>query len=80
VSLLTIRCHSSTPEPLPANGSGSGAQNGIGGVLGPQVFSRMINTESCEQVFLALGFGAVMMSAAARPTRICLVGCGYPEW
>ncbi|HTA36087.1 MAG TPA: hypothetical protein VK761_05175, partial [Solirubrobacteraceae bacterium] len=27
----------------------------------PQVFSRMINTESYEQVFLALGLGAVMM-------------------
>jgi MFS family permease len=34
---------------------------GIGGVIGPQVFSRMINTESYEQVFLALGLGAVMM-------------------
>jgi MFS family permease len=34
---------------------------GIGGVIGPQVFSRMINTGSYEQVFLALGLGAVMM-------------------
>jgi hypothetical protein len=34
---------------------------GIGGVIGPQVFSRMINTESYEQVFLALTLGAVMM-------------------
>jgi MFS family permease len=34
---------------------------GIGGVIGPQVFSRMINTESYEQVFLALALGAVMM-------------------
>ncbi len=34
---------------------------GIGGAIGPQVFSRMINTESYEQVFLALGLGAVMM-------------------
>ncbi len=34
---------------------------GIGGVIGPQVFSRMINTESYEQVFLALGLGALMM-------------------
>jgi len=34
---------------------------GIGGVIGPQVFSRMINTESYEQVFLALGLGAVIM-------------------
>jgi MFS family permease len=34
---------------------------GIGGVIGPQVFSRMIETESYEQVFLALGLGAVMM-------------------
>jgi len=34
---------------------------GIGGVIGPQVFSRMINTESYYQVFLALGLGAVMM-------------------
>jgi MFS family permease len=36
---------------------------GIGGVIGPQVFSRMINTDSYEQVFLALGLGAVMMIA-----------------
>jgi MFS family permease len=34
---------------------------GIGGVIGPQVFSRMINTHSYEQVFLAFGLGAVMM-------------------
>jgi MFS family permease len=34
---------------------------GIGGVIGPQVFSRMITTESYEQVFLALGLGAIMM-------------------
>jgi MFS family permease len=34
---------------------------GIGGVIGPQVFSRMIETESYVQVFLALGLGAVMM-------------------
>ncbi len=34
---------------------------GIGGVIGPQVFSRLINTESYNQVFLALGLGAVMM-------------------
>jgi MFS family permease len=34
---------------------------GIGGVIGPQVFSRLINTGSYEQVFLALGLGAVVM-------------------
>lgn len=34
---------------------------GIGGVIGPQVFSRMVNTDSYQQVFLALGLGAVMM-------------------
>ena len=34
---------------------------GIGGVIGPQVFSRLINTGSYRQVFLALGLGAVMM-------------------
>jgi MFS family permease len=34
---------------------------GIGGVIGPQVFSRLINTESYDQVFLALGLGAAMM-------------------
>jgi MFS family permease len=39
------------------------AGTGIGGVIGPQVFSRMINTDSYEQVFLALGLGAVMMIA-----------------
>ena len=34
---------------------------GIGGVIGPQVFSRLINTGSYEQVFLAFALGAVMM-------------------
>jgi MFS family permease len=34
---------------------------GIGGVIGPQVFNRLIETESYEQVFLAFGLGAVMM-------------------
>lgn len=34
---------------------------GIGGVIGPQVFSRLINTGSYQQVFLALGLGAVVM-------------------
>jgi MFS family permease len=34
---------------------------GIGGVIGPQIFSRLINTGSYENVFLALGLGAVMM-------------------
>ncbi len=34
---------------------------GIGGVIGPQVFSRLINTGSYEQVFIALSLGAVMM-------------------
>jgi MFS family permease len=34
---------------------------GIGGVIGPQVFNRMIETESYEQVLLAFGLGAVMM-------------------
>jgi MFS family permease len=34
---------------------------GIGGVIGPQVFNRMIETESYEQVFLAFGLGALMM-------------------
>jgi MFS family permease len=34
---------------------------GLGGVIGPQVFNRMIETESYEQVFLAFGLGAVMM-------------------
>ncbi len=34
---------------------------GIGGVIGPQVFSRLINTGSYQQVFIALGLGAVMM-------------------
>jgi hypothetical protein len=30
-------------------------------VIGPQVFSRLINTGSYVQVFYALGLGAVMM-------------------
>jgi hypothetical protein len=30
---------------------------GIGGVIGPQVFSRLINTGSYQQVFIALGIG-----------------------
>jgi MFS family permease len=34
---------------------------GLGGVIGPQVFNRMIETGSYEQVFLAFGLGAVMM-------------------
>jgi MFS family permease len=34
---------------------------GIGGVIGPQVFSRLINTGSYQQVFIALGLGAVVM-------------------
>jgi MFS family permease len=34
---------------------------GIGGVIGPQVFSRMIETDSYQQVFLAFGLGAIMM-------------------
>ena len=34
---------------------------GIGGVIGPQVFSRLINSGSYGQVFLALAIGAVMM-------------------
>ena len=34
---------------------------GIGGVIGPQVFSRLINSGSYQQVFLALAIGAVMM-------------------
>jgi MFS family permease len=34
---------------------------GIGGVIGPQVFNRLVETESYEQVFLAFGLGAVMM-------------------
>ena len=33
----------------------------IGGVIGPQVFSRLINTESYDQVFIALALGAAMM-------------------
>lgn len=34
---------------------------GIGGVIGPQVFSRLINTGSYYRVFLALSLGAIMM-------------------
>jgi MFS family permease len=34
---------------------------GIGGVIGPQVFNRLVETGSYEQVFLAFGLGAVMM-------------------
>jgi MFS family permease len=34
---------------------------GIGGIIGPQVFSRLINTGSYYQVFLALSIGATMM-------------------
>jgi MFS family permease len=34
---------------------------GIGGVIGPQIFSRLVNTGSYQQVFLAFGLGAVMM-------------------
>jgi MFS family permease len=34
---------------------------GIGGVIGPQVFSRLINTGSYTQVFYALGLGGLMM-------------------
>jgi MFS family permease len=34
---------------------------GIGGVIGPQVFNRMVETDSYQQVFLAFGLGAVMM-------------------
>jgi MFS family permease len=34
---------------------------GIGGIIGPQVFSRLINTGSYYQVFLALSLGAIMM-------------------
>ena len=34
---------------------------GIGGVIGPQVFNRMVETGSYQQVFLAFGLGAVMM-------------------
>jgi MFS family permease len=34
---------------------------GIGGVIGPQVFNRMVSTHSYEQVFLAFGLGAIMM-------------------
>ena len=34
---------------------------GIGGVIGPQVFSRLINTGSYTNVFYALALGAVMM-------------------
>ncbi len=34
---------------------------GIGGVIGPQVFNRLIESESYEQVFLAFAIGALMM-------------------
>lgn len=34
---------------------------GIGGVIGPQVFSRLVNTGSYGKVALALGLGALMM-------------------
>jgi MFS family permease len=34
---------------------------GIGGVIGPQVFNRMVETGSYQQVFLAFGLGAIMM-------------------
>jgi MFS family permease len=34
---------------------------GIGGVIGPQIFNRLIETESYEQVFLAFSLGALMM-------------------
>ncbi len=34
---------------------------GIGGVIGPQVFNRLVESGSYEQVFLAFALGAVMM-------------------
>jgi MFS family permease len=34
---------------------------GIGGVIGPQVFNRLVESESYQQVFLAFSIGAVMM-------------------
>jgi len=34
---------------------------GIGGVIGPQVFSRLVESGSYDQVFLAFALGAVMM-------------------
>ncbi len=34
---------------------------GIGGVIGPQVFNRLVSTGSYVQVFYAFGLGAVMM-------------------
>ena len=34
---------------------------GIGGVIGPQVFSRLIESESYAQVFLAFSIGGLMM-------------------
>ena len=34
---------------------------GLGGVIGPQVFSRLINSGSYDQVFIAFALGAVMM-------------------
>jgi MFS family permease len=34
---------------------------GIGGVIGPQVFNRLVSTGSYVQVFYAFGLGAIMM-------------------
>ena len=34
---------------------------GIGGVIGPQVFNRLVESGSYQQVFYAFGLGAVMM-------------------
>ncbi len=34
---------------------------GIGGVIGPQIFNRLIESGSYEQVFIAFALGAVMM-------------------
>jgi MFS family permease len=34
---------------------------GLGGVIGPQVFNRLIESGSYEQVFLAFALGAVTM-------------------
>jgi MFS family permease len=34
---------------------------GLGGVIGPQVFNRLVESGSYQQVFLAFGLGAVMM-------------------
>jgi MFS family permease len=36
---------------------------GIGGVIGPQVFSRLVETGSYVQTFYALGLGAIVMIA-----------------